>query len=132
VAQRPHLQSEMSLPPHIWSLLGAFPDCLVLSWCAVCLAPNVSMPAEDNCVPAVSKQNWPAATVPQWKQDTRCDMLCCRCEKRMENMQKPGSERPAGHPLQNSLPSKNSLKRKNSWEVDDRQVRLPVLRQIVT
>ena len=50
----------------------------------------------------------------------------------MENMRKPGSERPAGHPLQNSLPSKNSLKRKNSWELDDMQVRLPVSRQMVT
>ena len=41
-----------------------------------------------------------------------------RCEKRIENMRKPGSERAAGHPLQNSLPSKQSLKRKNSWDLD--------------
>ena len=40
----------------------------------------------------------------------------------MENMRKPGSERAAQHPLQNSLPSKQSLKRKNSWDLDEMPV----------
>ena len=43
----------------------------------------------------------------------------------MENMRKPGSERAAQHPLQNSLPSKQSLKRKNSWDLDEMPVGTP-------
>ena len=43
----------------------------------------------------------------------------------MENMRKPGSERAAQHPLQNSLPSKQSLKRKNSWDLDEVPVSVP-------
>lgn len=43
----------------------------------------------------------------------------------MENMRKPGSERAAQHPLQNSLPSKHSLKRKNSWDLDEMPVSVP-------
>ena len=45
-----------------------------------------------------------------------------KCEKRAENARKPASSE-RQHPLQSSLPSKHSLKRRSSWDLDDMQVK---------
>ena len=57
-----------------------------------------------------------------------------KCEKRAENARRPAGDRErgagqAGHP--GSAPSKHSLKRKNSWDLDDMQV-IPVPKGALT
>ena len=48
-----------------------------------------------------------------------------KCEKRAENARRPAGDRERGagqHAHQGSAPGKHSLKRKNSWDLDDMQV----------
>ena len=48
-----------------------------------------------------------------------------KCEKRAENARRPAGDRERGagqHAHPGSAPSKHSLKRKNSWDLDDMQV----------